>query len=317
MTLESSLTVSRCDPVTSPLTLALAAQAWPEAERPSHWQTVQDLIRQGRADDVILLAAYCGDSCQAALVAQVLAGRIAVAHPPSLADGAAERSSLAARLLLTALIQELSRRDVQMVQALLSKEQSEDAQLLAASGFSFAAELLLLTAPSRVFPDHELALPFQLAAYQPADHFRLVGLIDRTYQGTLDCPQIDGLRQTSDVITGYKAVGEFRPELWQFVRHEGRDVGCLLVAIFPETATAEIVYAALVPAVRGRGWGLELTRQAQWLARQSGCSQLVLAVDAENRPAIAMYAAAGFQQWDQKRLWIRALTRPSDSMHEN
>ena len=66
-----------------------------------------------------------------------------------------------------------------------------------------------------------------------------------------------------------KASGEFRPELWQIARHEDDDVGCLLVNLHPDVKHAEIVYLAVVPEVRGRGWGLELTRHAQWLARQA------------------------------------------------
>ena len=64
------------------------------------------------------------------------------------------------------------------------------------------------------------------------------------------------MRQTADVIDGYKAVGEFRPDLWLFARHEGQDVGCLLLNLHPDVRHAEIVYVALVPEVRSRGWGL-------------------------------------------------------------
>jgi len=46
---------------------------------------------------------------------------------------------------------------------------------------------------------------------------------------------------------------------------------------------------------------------AQWLARVHQCEQVVLAVDGANAPAIRMYAAAGFSQWDQKSVWLRAL----------
>jgi len=63
-----------------------------------------------------------------------------------------------------------------------------------------------------------------------------------------------------------------------------------------------------VPEARGRGYGLDLTRHAQWLAREAGCDQTVLAVDAANDPAIRTYVAAGFREFDRKTVWIRALT---------
>ena len=69
----------------------------------------------------------------------------------------------------------------------------------------------------------------------------------------------------------------------------------------------ELVYMGLVPDARGNGWGRAMVRHAQWLARRRDRSQLVLAVDQKNLPALAMYEAASFVGWDNRSVWMRSL----------
>jgi len=71
---------------------------------------------------------------------------------------------------------------------------------------------------------------------------------------------------------------------------------------------AEIVYVALIPEVRGRGWGMALIRQALALGRATNSQRVVLAVDAANEPAIRHYRAAGFFEFDRRAVWIKTLT---------
>jgi ribosomal protein S18 acetylase RimI-like enzyme len=302
----SSFDIHRCNPARDKLVLAFAAEVWPEAERAAHWHAISELMNQGRADQVVLLAARQGESLRAVLLAQVLVGNSALVWPPQFAASREQQGALAGALFAQ-LDRELSVLGIHLAQALIASEHESAAAYLQQGGFIQAAELLYLASPLQAFPDHPLNLPFEMETFNPASPGRLVRLIDRTYQGTLDCPRLDGLRDTADVVQGYQAVGEFQPELWQIARHGGQDVGCLLVNLHPDLKQAEIVYAALVPEVRGRGWGLELTRHAQWLARVAECEQAVLAVDAANAPAIRMYAAAGFTQWDRKAVWLRTL----------
>ena len=126
--------------------------------------------------------------------------------------------------------------------------------------------------------------------------------------------RVDGPLTTADVFAGYRAVGEFRPDLWHIAIHNGADVGCLLVNLHPDVAHAEIVYVAVVPEVRGRGLGLALTRHAQWLASQTKSQRLVLAVDAANEPAIRLYSKAGFDVFDRRAVWIHSLRKIPKSL---
>jgi RimJ/RimL family protein N-acetyltransferase len=88
------------------------------------------------------------------------------------------------------------------------------------------------------------------------------------------------------------------------MRHNDQAVGCLLLTDHPEYGNVELVYMGLTPSARGRGWGMDIARFAQWQTRQLGRARLVVAVDAANKPAIKMYSAVGFQAWDRRRVYF-------------
>ena len=71
----------------------------------------------------------------------------------------------------------------------------------------------------------------------------------------------------------------------------------------------------VAPEARGQGIGLEITRQAQWLAAREHAERLVLAVDAANQPAIDVYAAAGFTGWDRRSVFVHMLKRRPTCAH--
>ena len=53
------------------------------------------------------------------------------------------------------------------------------------------------------------------------------------------------------------------------------------------------MYMGLTPESRGRGWGLAVTRHAQWLAGQSGRERMVLAADAANAAGDTVWVIDG------------------------
>jgi ribosomal protein S18 acetylase RimI-like enzyme len=202
---------------------------------------------------------------------------------------------------------ELASAGARFAQSLLSPDDENANKRYAQGGFTHGGDLIYMTADPSQTPSARPHSPFAIDNFRAGDESRLAALIERTYVGTLDCPGLDGLRETADVIEGYKAVGDFRPELWLFAHHEGRDIGCLLINMHPDVLHAEIVYVALTPEVRGRGWGEVLTRLALQLAHRERAERLVLAVDAANRPAIRIYKELGFVEFDHRSVWIRSL----------
>src|SRR5262249_36931749 len=112
-------------------------------------------------------------------------------------------------------------------------------------------------------------------------------------------------------------VGDFRPDLWLFARHNNADVGCLLMNLHPDVRHAEIVYVALAPEVRGQAWGAALTQMALWRAKQAGAERVVLAVDSNNQPAIRVYQSLGFFEFDRREVWIRSLPENPNRLTTN
>lgn len=194
---------------------------------------------------------------------------------------------------------------VAVTQTLL--EQEDDATLtpLLRSGFRRMAELWYLEwTPSTGLIGDALA-DAEFPAYDPGAPGRLERLVERTYADTLDCPELEGMREVRDVLHGYRGTGEHDPELWRVIRHGGEDVGVLMLAEYPESRQLELVYVGVAPEARGRGLGARAVREVQKVARERGAQRVVLAVDSRNKPAVDIYRAAGFRRWAHRYAYLR------------
>jgi ribosomal protein S18 acetylase RimI-like enzyme len=299
--------------------LALAMQCWPEAERAAQLESLRLLTLAG-SSGFLLLSAWRDEYLVGSILAQQIAGKAATLWPPQIAGG--ESDSSIAGQLLSAVEKELAAGGTHLCQALLSKGQDHAFAALAAAGYQHPADLLYMTCESQQFPSVPPEFPgFHLRPFQPENEANLAQLIDETYISTQDCPSLNGLRSTLDVVNGYQHVGEFRPDRWLILESSAADstpraAGCLLLSRHSPHRTMELIYVGVTPTFRQQGLGRKLTQQAQWLAAKDECERLVLAVDAANGPAIAMYSAAGFWAWEERAIWVKDLTRKeSDGDH--
>jgi ribosomal protein S18 acetylase RimI-like enzyme len=139
------------------------------------------------------------------------------------------------------------------------------------------------------------------------DRALLAEALDRSYEATLDCPGLCGMRETDDVIDSHLSTGQFDPSMWWLVLSDGAAHGCALFNPCPEQGTVELVYLGLSPRVRGRGLARMLL--AHGLARLGGPGQLSVtcAVDRRNAPAIALYRRAGFGEFSGRIAYVKAL----------
>ena len=268
---------------------------------------VESLVSQAAAQPELLeglFEARRRGTLTAAAWIQMQPGHVASLWAPQLL--AAEAEAVAAGLL-NACLALASERRARIAQSLLKTDTNAEYQWLLAAGFQHVTNLLYLVSLDRQFPDAPLASQLEFEPFRDGALLRFVGLIDRTYEKTRDCPSLNGVRDTLDVIEGYRAVGQHQEALWLIVRNQGEDIGCLLLADHPTDGALELVYMGLVPEARGRGYGIELVRHAQWLTRKARRSRLLLAVDADNAPAIDIYAAAGFVTWDSRVVLVQAL----------
>ncbi|HTU24398.1 MAG TPA: GNAT family N-acetyltransferase [Pirellulales bacterium] len=303
---DSNVNIER--PAAAEIALGLDL-AWRHIAPPQRAAQIERTISEWRAQwgsqidpATILLVARVDGRVVGAASAQLLGGGTAMLAPPGVEAGAPPGT---ARCLLDGVLSEADRAGARMAQALLPVDHGPDFELLTSAGCEHLADLLYMVALARTFPEHVPESPLEFEPFAPGQEPRMLALLERTYQATRDCPRLNGLRNTADVLEGYRAAGRFDPGRWFFLRHDRTDVGCLLLTEHPEHRQWELVYVGLVPEVRGRGWGIEAVRRAQALAGGAGATCLLLAVDAANEPAIAMYAAAGFTAWDRRSVLFR------------
>lgn len=185
-----------------------------------------------------------------------------------------------------------------LLQALLSPEDVSLRRCLARCGFEPLATLIYLR---RKVPRREahrpLRLPpgFSLLQYTPAAEPLLAQALARSYIDSLDCPALRGLRSVEEAILGHKAAGEFRPEWWHILMRDDttapQPVGAMLLngAGLGASGGLELVYLGLDPLVRGQGLGDAMVCFALDLASATPGRSLMLAVDAENAPALSLY----------------------------
>ncbi|REK12465.1 MAG: N-acetyltransferase [Planctomycetota bacterium] len=247
-------------------------------------------------------AAYRGERLVGALRATAGAGRAALVTPPAIAPGEPETT---AGELLRHVLGALRGEGVELVQAVLETDRRADIERLTAGGFRYVTDLLYLVSLAGTFPDAPPAAHLEFECYRASEHTRLVRIVERTYAGSLDCPALESARSVEDVLAGYRASRAFDPKGWLLVKSAGQDVGCLLLADDAALGQWELTYMGVVPEARGQGFGLAMTRHAQWLARGAGRARLVLAVDEANAPAKDAYAAAGFVAWDHRSVLVR------------
>lgn len=281
--------------------LALVLAGRPAADRARHVAAWADAVSRSQAE---LWAGYRGDCLAVAMLVQVQPGRTAVVLPPRSQAGEPRRS---AAELLTQVAADLAIRGVRLGQALLEPDDPDAAEVLISAGFRHASDLLYLVSLAASFPTTPPTDGLEYVPYATERRDRLAAIIERTYEGSLDCPGLDKVRSIDEVLDGYQGVGVFDPARWLIVQRQGADVGCLLLADHPANNAWEIVYMGVAPQARGRRYGVAIARFAQWLTRGAGRDRLTAAVDAENGPATAAYAEAGFVSWDRRSVFLRLL----------
>ncbi|MHB8953962.1 MAG: GNAT family N-acetyltransferase [Pirellulaceae bacterium] len=257
----------------------------------------------GQLDMQGLFLARRGQTLVGAAWGQITAGRSAFCWPAHLVPGEPEETAFQ---LQAAVDDYLDREHVVVIQAVLSVRAVTDAMRLVRAGYYHLADLNYLVCHLDDFPHERPATDLDFEPFSPGDPIRLRKLVARTYLESLDCAGLDHSRPLADVLEGYRETGRYRPEWWLAVRHDGHDVGCVLMADHPEHDQCELMYLGIVPEMRGRGWGIEATRHVQWLMRRVPRERMILAVDDTNWPAQGVYSSTGFDIWDRRCVYVRS-----------
>ncbi len=177
-----------------------------------------------------------------------------------------------------------------------------------AGGFVDLANLYYMQRTRPLFePRSALPTGITLTPYSPANHELFARTIVASYENTLDCPLLTGLRSIDDVIAGYQAAAVFDPSLWLLAMENRRPLGALLMAWHSQRETLEVVYLGVKAQVRRRGMGTALMKYVLYTMAKRNSRWCVLAVDKANTPALRLYRRAHYRVTGERRVLIGAV----------
>lgn len=196
------------------------------------------------------------------------------------------------------------------VQSMLAPTLKADMAMLVSAGFRRLAELIYMRldlAGPVAGEDEQRCAWRDFGGYTEEE---LSSIITATYEDSLDCPGLRGLREMPDVIEGHKASGAFSPSSWWIADVQGRPAGCVLVNDSTVSPGAmDLVYMGVAREFRGRGLGSTLVRRAaRWAGRRKRGS-LTVVVDCGNVYARGVYDRLGFRETFRRVAYI--LTGPT------
>ena len=157
------------------------------------------------------------------------------------------------------------------------------------------------------WPDGVTVRPVSGCAPGDADRALLIESLDRSYEDTLDCPGLCGLRETADVLDSHRATGRWDGRRWHLVFLDERPHGCLLLSLIPDQGSVELVYLGLSRALRGRGLGRSLMQMALSRLGNVPADHVACAVDVRNEPAMRLYEHLGFAPFASRVALVRPL----------
>lgn len=210
--------------------------------------------------------------------------------------------------LIHTAVGELASTDIVLAQVLLDPGASEEHEIFQAGGFLRLANLDYLERP---IPRFQSIKPPQfgegvsIEQWDPRSREEMISLLDRSYEETLDCPGLTGMRRTEDILEGHIASGIFTPEWWHLLRVDGRPEGVLLFNRAHDGETIELVYLGISREIRGRGLGRVLLTHGLAALDSASGRAIVLAVDRNNAPAVRLYRRAGFRVAVKRVAFVR------------
>lgn len=219
--------------------------------------------------------------------------------------------------LVERVVQHYRNRTVDLAQVLLDPGDANAVNVFRTCRFQPLAELIYLDRDVRRGGVAALPNGFCWETYSAANHGEFARAVSATYDGSLDCPRLNGRRNIDDVIEGHKAAGEFDPKLWFLLRDSAAmggprtAAGVVLLNRSTRTDSIELVYLGLAPAYRGKTLGDAMMRHAIHTASAVGARRLSLAVDSNNAPALRLYQRHGMTRLCSRIALLRDLRVPS------
>jgi len=237
-------------------------------------------------------------------------------HDPRLGDRETQIGEI--RSVLAAALDDLASRDtgVSLAQCLLETDQVWARRVCEGAGMisvgtleylrlGFGAVRAMTPEPGG-WPRGVEVRPIGSLDEESPDLAALIAALGASYEGTLDCPELCGLRSIGQVIDSHTSAGEFDPSRWWLLFIEGEPRGCCLLSHCPASESVELVYLGIGAGARGRGLGKRLLTHALASLRIEGVvHEVTCAVDRRNEPAACMYRSMGFRRFDSRLGFVK------------
>jgi mycothiol synthase len=278
-----------------------------EEELPGRVDRGLELIASGQVAGDGVIVCREGHRLVGVMVAMPLQGAAALVWPPQAQAGLRE-TEIEDRLV-EFTVAWMRQQGCKIAQALLPPGDLGPALPLERHGFTSITTLHYL---EKAVTAEALDAAPQRLSYRPysteeAELFQSTLL--QSYHGGLDCPELNQVRTAEEVLAGYQAVPGCRLDRWWLACDAAGPVGVLIVVEMQGMPVWELLYLGLVPQARGRGWGTEMTRQVLAQAWTAGAERLTLTVDSRNAPALRMYAALEFEEFDRRVVFLNIFAK--------
>ena len=264
------------------------------------------MIQADEMDPAGLRVLRRGGIAVGAGAAVLVPGGSGLVWPPHASDGPLQR--IDEDRLAVHLLDWLRQRGAALAQALLPPDEVFLAEPLLRNGFAHVTSLWYLRHDGEM-PADSLAFAARLhcGTYAETDPDLFRETLVRTFEGSLDCPEVMDSRPVDEILKGFQGQGVFDPRVWWLASDEEGPAGVLILCAMPDEPTWEVCYVGVTPERRRRGYGRELMLKAMFEARAAGIGEVFLTVDGRNKPAWDLYRSLGFEVFDQREVFLAFL----------
>jgi len=302
MRMLESIEIGVARPEEWPAAFELALQHVSKVDRPMRVSNASMLLDAGELDPAGIFVARAPDRLAGVQVCVPLRGSSGIFWLPQVA-AAWRRTNLAERLVQAAA-NWLRGRGAKLAQALVQAADLPQAAPLKCCGFRHVTGLQYLRHDLSDLPAVPGPPELHYRPYAPDIEQTFQQTMLRTYEQTLDCPELNGIRTIEEIMDGHRAQGIWRPENWWLASLAGAPAGIVLLTQLGDVDGYDLSYVGVVPEYRRRGLGSAMALRAMQVAKDHDSLQLLLAVDQRNRPARRLYQALGFDPTESREVLL-------------
>jgi ribosomal protein S18 acetylase RimI-like enzyme len=286
----------------------MLASARPGSVQESAGARYLDLFASGEFDRAGLFVAFDeGGAMCGAMLAQSLPGALGLAWPPRAERGPDQRA--VEDELVAAACGWVRTRGVKVCQVFGAEDERADLEPLERGGFSRITQVTHLRKdiePGEGRSFDPASCPLAFDRYDAGRRETIAATLLATYEGSLDCPELNGSRTADELLAGFTGPLPMQAEWWFLAHDGGEPVGVVLLDAGIEPGVLELSYLGLVPPARGRGWGEWMLKFSVDVAIEEGCRAVTTSVDVRNEPARRLYARHGFRECDRRDVYLIA-----------